>query len=270
MVIYIYIRLKRVLYRISKKNKEQKDEFINYISQIERRISKPFKNFHNVHEESYAWVVVTSYNRHEDLKKTILSIRENEPDVKILVVDNGSDTETIELLYLLKKEAVIDKLLLNTKADVPQWQKSFSMAQAMNVLSVEHIQGGITWIDDDVIVKKPWIKISELIIEKLHKENIKIITCHNDQLQERFHPTEAIIPFHGYSIHLKSTFNGSFFYTPLSFLEIAGLPPFSEGYSAASVEDCYYSRRLMSYGWKVATIDCSTHIGYTNSHREKL
>jgi len=270
IVIYVYKKFKIVLHHISQKHGEQQDTFIEYISKIERRISKPFKDFDNLHEESHMWVVVTSYNRNKDLKNTILSIRENEPEVKILVVDNGSDIETIDLLYLLKKEDLIDKLLLNTKADIPQWQKSFSMAQAMKVLSLEKIKDGITWIDDDIIVKNPWIKISESIIKEFDKEKIKIVTCHNDHIQEESHPTEGTLIFKGYSIHLKSSFNGGFFYTPLSFLKAAGLPPLSEGYSHASTEDWYYSRRLMAHGWKVATVNCSEHIGYERSHREKL
>jgi len=270
LAIYLYKRIKIILNHISQKNHEHKQEFITYISKIESRISKPFQDFHNKQGEAYNWAVVTSYNRYKDLENTLLSIRRYEPKIKILVIDNGSEKNTIDLLYRFQKQNLIDKLLLNTNKDVPQWQKSFSMAQAMKLLSLENIQSGITWIDDDMIIKKPWIHISESIIENFSKEKIKIVTCHNDQVQEKIHPTEQIISFKGYSIHLKSSFNGSFFYTPISFLSTAGLPPFSEGYSEASVEDWYYSRRLMEKGWKVATIDCADHIGYDISHREKL
>ena len=139
IAIFLYKKLKSVLFHISHKHQIHQEEFIKYIAAIEKRISRPFKDFHNLEGDAYPWTVVTSYNRKENLKNTILSIRTHEPKTKILVIDNGSDIETINLIYYLKKESFIDKVLLNMKEDIPQWQKSFSMAQAMKLLSMEHI-----------------------------------------------------------------------------------------------------------------------------------
>ena len=249
--------------------KKHLNEYVNYISKIETRLARPFEDFDPLGSAKEDWVVVTSSNREDKLVQTVQSIKAYEPDIKILVVDNGSNISTLNMLYELFQEKSIDKILLNQNADIPQWQKSFSMAQALKVLSLESIKS-ISWVDDDIKIYKPWIKDAEQIINQNRDHNIKIVNCMIDDLQEENHPTIKEIYFQDHKVKLKKSLNGAFFFTPVEFFKEAGMPPIAEGISSASVEDWYYSRQLQGRGWYAATIDCAVHLGYNESEREKL
>lgn len=259
----LFIRLKR---DIVKKALKSHDKCVEYISKIEKRMAKPFTEFSGSGKN---WAVITTINRKEHLKRTIDSIIKHEPQVHILVVDNGSTDGTYEYLIDTLNRGDIDKVLFNRENTIPQWQKAFSMTQALKLLSIEEVSY-ITHLDDDIEITKPWVNDAINIMRSLTDKNVKLINLLVDDIQERVHPTLETVAVGDIDVRIKQSFNGAFFFVTASIYKEIGLPPIGEGTGDASAEDWYYSRRFQANDWKVAVVDYSKHLGYKTSVRTSL
>lgn len=261
-----YKRTKRLLYKQILIVKKDYENIFDIISKIERRTASPIDEF-NADEDGADWVVIISYNRPYFLKITVESLRKYEPNVKVVIVDNGSEQETVDEIMRLQRRNLVNKVLLNKNEEVPQWQKSFAIVQAVKLLSMESVSS-ITIADDDIEVTQAWIEDANEILKQM--EDIKLICLMEDEIQNICHPTEALRNYNSKAIRIKNSFNGAFFYLKVDVLKELGYPPIREGITDAGVEDWYYTRQLKARNWKVATLNCCNHLGYENSVREKV
>lgn len=268
MFIFILsIRSEWIFKRILKKQKEGIVSISNYIGNLENRFKKSITSGDtNEVVKAEDWIVITSFNRAVLTKNLINNIKVFEPDIKIFVVDNGSSSETINILTELKKEKTIDFLLLNEHSLIKQWQKSYSITQAVKILELRNIDT-ITISDDDIDVTKSWLKISKSILAEF--TNIKLINLMDDDKQEVNHSTLRVEPFQDTIFKVKQTFNGAFFCIEFKNLLYLGYPPIEEGISDSSVEDWYYSRLFKANNWEVAALSFQNHLAYISSEREK-
>ena len=248
-----------------KSNQKLKNDLTVFLGKIERQLVSPFKEFKSS-DSNKSWTIVFTYNRKTSLLQTLEDITRYEPETKIMVIDNGSSDGTRSTLTEFLSNGKIHRILLNEKESVPQWQKCFNIQQALRLLSIEEVSY-ITWIDDDIQIKAPWINMSTLILKEQPYKNIKVVNLLTDDIQEKAHPTLETINFQNTQIKIKSSMNGAFVFVPVSFFEEFGLPPIREGINDASVEDWYYSRLLQASEYKVAAIDNSTHAHYNDSSR---
>jgi hypothetical protein len=258
--VVIYKRTKKLVskvYDLEIKN-------TNLISKIESRISKTFEEFDSGKQKE-DWLLIISYSRKDLLEQTIRTAKSNEPNVKILVVDNGSSKELLEDLQKMFYEGLINKLLFNHNQEVSQWQKSFSISQAYKLLSLESVRS-ITICDDDILVEKPWINDSRRILKVIPEA--LIVSLMTDDRQEKIHLTKDEKIVGGELVKLKTSFIGTFFYIPVEAIKVLGLPPLNEGLTPT--EDWYYSNLIEQKGWMVATVNRCQHLGYDCSIREKV
>ncbi len=266
MFVFFNIRTKQMVYKYHRLNKKIEDKFIEYISKIENRISKPFTEF-SIDDAADDWACIISFNRSELVLQTIETAKKFEPTIKIIVIDNGSSAETIHTLVDAKIQGKIDKLVLNSHSDIKQWQKCFSIASAMKLLSLKPVKS-ITFIDDDILIEGAWLEFSNKLVNEI--PHVKMVSLMNDHIQENIHKTIEEVTIDNEVIKLKQSFIGTFFYFPIQSISDLGMPPFNEGISEASVEDWYYSRLITAKDWKIATINRCTHLGYSQSIREEI
>lgn len=199
------------------------------------------------------WIVIINYQRMDILNEALSSIKKHEPSIKILVVDNGSDELNTTNLIKKMQSGQIDKLVCNQNHDIPQWQKSFSIHQAINLLRVEEV-ASVSIMDNDVIVKKPWLQCSGEIL--LNNKDIVLVNLYRDKKQDHVHPPLSKIENVENAV-LKESFNGAFFMVYMSFFKEYGLPPINEGMGKASFEDWYFSRLINQDNKLTACLDCS-------------
>lgn len=214
-------------------------------------------------------MVVVTINRKEHLYKALRSVKQHEPTIRILVVDNGSVDDTPELLAGMLDDGTIDKVVLNRNIDVPQWQKTFSLHQAFRVLLLEPCEY-IVWMDDDVLVRKPFVDTAKTILTTLHKKKVRIVSLLTDERQNAVHPTREKLVVGSEEVRLKDSFNGAMVMLPAQFLREIGLPPLREGADNLAVEDWYYSRLLQQRGELVAAVDIADHMGAGDSMRVQV
>jgi hypothetical protein len=274
-----YKRSKKLIYKYFDKSKKENQEFIKYVGNIENRLKKEIKvdkillqtnnNLKNNNSEN--WALIVSFNRGELIKNLISDIKKFEKDIKIIVIDNGSKSDTINILTEMKLNFLIDLLILNTNNLTPQWQKSYAIYQGIELLKMREIYT-LTIFDDDINVQSNWINSAKVILDT--NKDIKIANFMNDDEQEKVHKTIEVreVNSNGTLIKfkVKETFNGAFFCLEFSTLLQMGYPPIAEGISDSSVEDWYYSRILKSNNWLIASLDHSKHLGYDNSIRESI
>jgi glycosyltransferase involved in cell wall biosynthesis len=249
-------------------NRESFNRWADTVGKIESRILHPLRPFAPADGKTM-WLIVFTYNRKSLLLPMLADLRRLEPTLKLLVIDNGSTDGTIDALHAAHQNNQIQKLLLNQHADVPQWQKCFSLAQALQLLALEKVDY-IGWIDDDMKIKKPFIEIGIKILHDLAPENVRLVHFLTDAIQDENHPTESIKMIGGESVKIKPTFGGQFVVAHAAYFQELGLPPVAEGIAAASVEDWYYSRLMQARGYKVAAVDVADHLGYKVSIREAV
>lgn len=215
------------------------------------------------------WMVVFTLNRREYLRQALHSIREHEPDIRILVIDNGSSDGTPEFLASALGDGIVDKVLLNRNEHVPQWQKAFNIHQAWRMLAVEPCEY-LMWMDDDVLVREPFAQTAKKILATLQEEQVKIVSLLTDERQNAVHPTIAKRVIDGVEVRIKHSFNGAMVFFPAVLLREIGLPPLREGADNLSVEDWYYSRLLRQREYCIAAIDIADHMGAGDSMRVQL
>lgn len=219
------------------------------------------------------WAILFSYNRSDLARRTIESLRKHEPTLPILVVDNGSDAATRDMLQAMMSNGTIQKLLLNTHEQVPQWQKSFALVQALKLFSLERPRH-IVWIDNDIDVTRPFLADAAQILEELAQEHVKVINLTDDTEEEHNHPTIKHVPVklsHGVEeIKICASFNGQFVFVNASFFAELGYPQLAEGINDLSVEDWYYSRLLEARAYRAAVLPAALHMGANVSSREAV
>jgi|APEBP8051072266_1049373.scaffolds.fasta_scaffold02851_5 glycosyltransferase involved in cell wall biosynthesis len=258
----------KIVHNFSLERKELLKEIQMYYSRIELRMVQPFKQFEKANN-NIIWIVVFTINRKDLLTETIQSLRKSEPDVNILIVDNGSTDGTHELLHEWINTNIIQKVVLNRKEDIPQWQKCFNIHQAFQVLASEKIDY-IGWIDDDMTVKKPWKNLIIHALGTLSEQNVRMVSLLNDDIQKYHHPPLKSVTVNQEQGDIKATINGNFVVFPVDLLHIFGLPPIREGINDLGVEDWYYSRLLQASGYYCIAFDIAIHHGYDKSIREQL
>lgn len=123
------------------------------------------------------WAIIATYTRQALLERTLRSLRKHEPDVKILVIDNGSEDDTPTFLAQACTDGLVDKVVLNKHEDVPHWQKAFNIHQAMALLSMEPLSHVII-LDDDVEVSRPFIGHSLALLSRtdVHVSLVSLLT----------------------------------------------------------------------------------------------
>lgn len=254
--------------RARKMFKKHQTLMVDAMAHIERHLVRPHREFRPA-GNGKTWIVVFTLNRKEGLAQTLADLRAQEPEARILVVDNGSADGTQAFLAEALVDGRVDKILLNRAEQVPQWQKSFALAQALELLSMESFDY-LAWIDDDMRVKQPFAKLCVDLLRELKARDVKLVNLLVDEVQDRIHPPLETLSLLGVEVHLKASFNGAFVFAPVELFAEWGLPPTAEGVNDFGVEDWYYTRLLQAAGGRVAAIDASTHLGYRKSHRKSL
>ena len=258
---FFYTKLKNRLYIYVKQ--------VNmYFEAIEKRYIKPLY-FNKTFNDSHYWCIIISFNRKYKIKDLIVSLKQYEPNAKILIVDNGSTDNTQEMLIQLLNDGIIERLIFNNNNSIPQWQKSFSLHQAFQILQTENPKY-LSWIDDDVIVTNKFLDKAIKIINNNKNRNIKVVSLIDDEQQELVHKTIELIDVDGEIVKIKSSFSGQFVFFESRMLSELGLPPIGEGINELGVEDWYYSRMLEYTNSKAAIFKAGIHLGYESSIRESI
>jgi hypothetical protein len=261
-----YARTKRIIWRI---RESDVDLFKQLLSKVEHRLAKPLPYYDDSKTETNVWAVVFTYQRADLVKRTLESLRRNEPTLKILVVDNGSDIDTQRELLGLHSGGAFNKLLLNRHEDVPQWQKGFAFHQAVNLLAVER-PSHLFFLDDDVEVRKPFLQSALSILQELTHKRVGVLSLLTDEEQNKHHPTLERITVQGHEVQIKPTFNGAFFIASMETLNDLGMPPIAEGSNRWAAEDWYFSRRLMALDLRAGCLDMADHLGHGDSVRMRM
>lgn len=257
---FTYNSLKK---RLSDYTKESKQ----YFSTIESRYIKPI--YFDKTTNNNIWFIIISYNRKEMLKNLIDSLKQNEPEVKILVVDNGSNPDLLNFLAEYLNSGKIDRVLFNNHDTVPQWQKSYALYQAFQLLKVENPEY-IGWIDDDILVKRSFLDLAKRVINELKHKGVKVVSLIDDEHQDKVHRTIEKVIVDNREIKLTKTFCGMFVIFKSEILNDLGLPPVNEGINDLEVEDWYYSRMLEYSDSRAAAFEAGIHLGYKTSIRESI
>lgn len=267
-IAFITHRTKRILRKSQTSIDRIRVEVTDQFSRIEARMAKPFSDFENP-LTGRDWMIIFTLNRKEMLLNTIKSMREYEKELCILVIDNGSSDGTVTELHNLLSNGTIDRIIINKPGTVPQWQKCYNLHQAFKLLSIDKVEY-LGWIDDDMLIKKPFVNLSKGLLNEKKEENIGLINFVVDEIQNRNHPIIKTFDFRGEKVHIKETLVGMFVFFKSELILNAGLPPIGEGVNDLSLDDWYYSRQLKARGIKVAAVDVADHLGYKSSIREQI
>jgi GT2 family glycosyltransferase len=264
-----YKRTKRLLYRYSDLVNHKVD---GAFRQIEARLVHGLPDFEKI--TGRPWAVMFTYDRKEMAMRTLETLREHEPDLSMLVIDNGSTDGTVEALTKMLREGSIQKVLFNTHVDVPQWQKAFALRQALKLLAMEY-PSHIIWLDDDIEITGPFVREGIALLYELRNEKVKVINMTDDEIEERNHPTIKYVPVNilgeTEDIKIRATFNGQFNIMSAEFFVEFGYPPISEGMNEWAFEDWFYSRQLQNKGYRAAVFKCANHHGAgANSKRIEI
>ncbi len=263
-----YKRTKRLLHR----NREEMQGAVNAaFIRVENRLVRGMPEFEGNRDNSKTWAIMFTFNRKDMAVRTLATLRRHEPNLPILVIDNGSTDGTRHALAELLEKGEINKVLLNTFKDVPQWQKSFAINQALKLLSLES-PAYIAWLDDDLEIERPFVAPAIHLLSTLREERIKAISMLDNDVEERNHPTvkriQVDLPAGPEEIKIRSTFNGGFNFYSTSFFSEFGAPPIGQGFHEWGVEDWYYSRRLQAMDYRVAIFVAAAHVGHESKREE--
>ncbi len=216
------------------------------------------------------WILITVRGRPELTGKCIASVLSHTPgDRKLIVVDNGSRDKTLDELYQLFRDGKIHRLICNKVDTVPQWEKSYAIAQAVSSIQMEE-HDYFAWIDNDVVVKGEWLAAAQLILEQLPE--VEICSLHNDRIQEARHKTVRVKKVGPYAARLKLTANGACWVMRKGFFEKRGLPPIGLGINREGTEDWFYSDQLQADGRpRFAVVEgYAEHLGYKKSLKRQV
>lgn len=260
-----YIRTKKILYKLAALNKKEAEELVTrHFARIEHRMAQG-------HEmagipNGQFWLVVCTLNRKEYLAQALQSLRQYEPECRLLVVDNGSTDGTREYLARCMEDGTVNKVLLNRYTDVPQWQKAYGLQQAFRLLALEECEY-VGWMDDDVRVYRPFVATVRNLLASLEKERVRLVSLLTDERQNAVHETLEHRTVDGTDVRIKNSFNGAFVCFRAELLREIGLPPLREGCDNLASEDWYYSRLFGEKKFTVAALDFAEHMGAQDSMR---
>ena len=245
--------------------RKDKKELFQALGKLELRMAE---GLHHVKRDNgITWLIICTYNRKARIQKLLQQLNNLEPELRILVIDNGSADGTQAFLTEALTQGLIQRVLLNSHNITPQWQKSFALTQAMKLLEAEDFQY-LAWMDDDLHIGKSFSKDCQNILKSFEKEKVRFVNFIDDEIQDHSHPTEAVFELPGISkIKIKSSLSGAAVFFERSILNEIGTPPTKEGISDFSVEDWYYSRLIKALDYRVAFIDCALHEAYDDSQR---
>jgi hypothetical protein len=213
------------------------------------------------------WLLMTVRDRADLTAGSIDLIRKTAgDDLGLIVVDNGSEQTTRDMLLSEFATGRIQRLLFNPPY-IPQWQKCYAIRQALGLLKetgepVEYFG----WIDNDLHLNHGWLQLSLKILAT--RPGIEVVSlCSCDPTQEKHHPTVTTEIIDGAEVHLKRTANGAFWIMRWSFFERYGLPPIGLGITDEGTEDWYYLNILKAE--KEPRFACpawmAKHLGYDQS-----
>lgn len=215
------------------------------------------------------WILVITKDRLELTQRTLEAIfAHTRPDHELMVIDNGSGPDLVSYLARLSSEGKISLLIRNREGLAPQWQKSYSIAQAFNILSEEALDY-LAWLDNDVEVKPGWLETALAVLCSTDG-NIPVVSLCNDAEQDKMHQTQQEVSIAGHPVKLKVSTNGALWVMRRSFFARFGLPPIGMGITNMGVEDWHYSRKLQEAGCRFAVLDgLAEHLGWDESAREQ-
>ncbi len=214
------------------------------------------------------WVLMTIRERAEFTRRSLEVLLERTPgDVGFVVVDNGSRGAAPDLPYSLLRHGRIHRLICNATDTVPQWQKCFAIQQAVKLLETERYQY-FAWVDNDVQVMTGWLAAAKKVLTEI--QDVDVCSMHNDELQEKTHPTIETRRLGQLSVRLKASANGALWVVRGDFFRKWGLPPVRKGITREGTEDWYYSDVMRRYCKMIAVVGgYSDHIGQNCSLRER-
>lgn len=212
-------------------------------------------------------ILMVTRGRLHLLRISLEALCKQTPDCRsIMVVDNGSGQETLGYLEQKLKHQWIDRLVCNP-ASTPQWQKSYAIAQVAQALEQSPRFTHFAWIDSDVeVARNDWLKTAKIVLSE--HPRVDICSLHNDDLQEKKHPTVSDAMSGGHYVRLKHSANGAAWVMRCDFFKQYGLPPIGAGCGPNGVEDIHYSKLVEAHGRLIAVVGgFATHHGYTESTR---
>ncbi len=184
----------------------------------------------------------------------------------IVVVDNGSRDETLDMMYSLFRRGDIYRILMNHVDTVPQWQKSYAIHQAVHMLRMETYDY-FAWIDNDMEVETGWLDAARTILTA--RPDIQVCSVHEDAEQLKNHPMIVETDIAGHRVRLKETCNGALWVVRREFFDMYGLPPLGMGITGTGAEDWYYSRMFQERHIPFAVLmGYSVHHGRSKSARK--
>jgi|GEM_PF-536456 GT2 family glycosyltransferase len=271
-----YRRTKRLLFRY-RESVNQKSELLTQhldatFRRIESRLVHGRSDFENTTGDPSTWAVMFTYDRKGMAIRAIETLRQFEPALPLLVIDNGSKDGTPEMLTQMLRQGTIQKVLFNTHEDVPQWQKSFALKQALKLLAMENPLY-LVWLDDDLEITRPFVKEGIALLDTLREERVKVINMTDSEVEERNHPTIKRVRVERFGISeeikIRPTFNGQINLFSTEFFREAGYPPIAEGITDWGLEDWFYSRRLIDLDYRAAVFVAAVHHGTISKREEK-
>jgi glycosyltransferase involved in cell wall biosynthesis len=267
---FYFNRTKRLLNR----SREGMERFADdAFRRIEGRLVYGLSEYPRIPEGKNVWAIVFTFDRKEMLLRTLTSLREQEPSLPVLVIDNGSKDGTREMLVQMANSNFIHKVLFNRHEDVPQWQKSFAVNQALKLLSLES-PDYLVWLDDDLDVERPFVDTAIELLEILQPERVKVVSMTDNDLEESHHPSLARVSVQlrngKLDVKIRATFNGQFNFFGTNFFRELGAPPIGEGIRNYAGEDWYYSRRLQALDYRAVVWVAAKHEGREHSKREEI
>jgi len=130
-------------------------------------------------------VVVLSWNRRDDIVETLAALREQDyPDVEVIVVDNGSEDGTPELVERDFPEVRLIRLPRN----IGITGRNNGIADAQGEV--------IVFIDDDMVIGRDWISKAVMRFEAEPKAGLlsaKIVNFYDKQICDWVHPKDAAV-----------------------------------------------------------------------------
>jgi len=212
------------------------------------------------------WICMIVKNRLEFTVKSLEALIAAQGHYKIMVIDNGSDEKTLRYLYHKFEKGNIDRLLFNK--DVPQWQKSYAITQAVKMLEMEEYEY-FAWIDNDVVVEPHW---DEVAVELL-KVGYQVSSFCCDNTQKRFHGDGIEKEHNKIKFNERDTANGALWLVRKNFFSIYGTPPICKGINRQGSEDWFYVdefKRRKIYGGFATFNTYARHIGASDSEKGRV
>lgn len=221
-------------------------------------------------DSRHTWAIVVVRDRLALTRRCLEALRrETAASLEVLVIDMGSDAETLRYLTAELSAGRISRLLLNAPGSVPQWQKSAAINQALGLLADEHATH-LALVDNDVEVRAGWLSRGLAVLEALGDEAPVVTLASDDAVQRETHPTREQREVAGEPVRLLDSANGALWLLRRDFFARFGAPPIGGGITHSGVEDWHYSRRLREQGCRFAALDgLAQHLGEGHSIRER-